>query len=92
MKKIEMGIATTTPLMVANGNLGKLVTIRTRDWRSRYPYLIVSTGRIKSATGTNGSECVVTFTNGKSAKVTLQSTLEIAESVSDEMVLSQFTD
>ena len=92
MKKIQIGIATTTPLMIVNNNIGKLVTIRTRDWRSRYPQLVVSTGRIKSAIGTNGSECVVTFTNGKSAKVTLQSTLEIAESVSDEMVLSEFTD
>jgi len=92
MKKIQIGIATTTPLMIANNNIGKLVTIRTRDWRSRYPELIVSTGRIKSATGTNGSECVVTFTNGKSAKLTLQSVLEVAESVSDEMVLSEFTD
>lgn len=92
MKKIQIGIATTTPLMIISNNIGKLMTVRTRDWRSRYPELIVSTGRIKSVTGTNGSECVVTFTNGKSAKVTLQSTVEIAESISDEMVLSEFTD
>lgn len=92
MEKIVMGTSPLNPSQVAKSLVGQYVTIRTNDHRSPSTPATMSVGRIKSVSGANGSKATVTYTNGTNDYLTWQSTVEVAQSVEDEMRMSQFTD